>query len=742
MNNFLDTLNAPQKDAASHIDGALLVLAGAGTGKTRVLTSRLANILMQGAARPHEILAVTFTNKASREMVERVEQLIGGAVAGMWIGTFHSLAVRILRRNPEMVGLRPNFTILDTDDQLRICKELLKEFHIDDKRWPARQLVNTISTFKDNAWRPQDVPADEGWFADNKAIQLYELYQKRLEALNAADFGDLLLKCLVLFKENTDMLERYQEQFKYVLVDEYQDTNTVQYLWLRLLAMPRNNICVVGDDDQSIYAWRGAQVGNILRFEKDFPGAHVVRLEQNYRSTANILAAASGVISNNSERHEKTLWTDGETGEKVKIHSVRDDWEEARLITDTIGDNIRKGGSYEDHAILVRTAAQTRSFEEQMLKEAMPYQVIGGLRFYERKEIRDAVAYLRVVYSSNDSLAFERIVNIPKRGVGDSAMRDLREVAQNRGLSMLDATKMAVDQNLVATRVRTKLAEFCEKTVEWKQKLEDETPDRFMEFLLEDCGYMEMLRTDKNKEEARGRIDNLKELVRALQEYSDVESFLDHVSLVMDREESTVDTVKIMTVHGAKGLEFKNVFLPGFEEGLFPHQRSLDEEGEKGVEEERRLAYVAMTRARENLMITYTASRRMYGQWQPSVASRFLTEIPAQCVEEVTSMSPSFGGSTSYGSAYGGFRAQPGSRMDRYNKPKTNEPMLYEENDYVSDMPQDEEYLLGMRVFHQKFGYGRIKGVEDIGSDKKVTIRFDKAGEKKLLASLANLQPA
>lgn len=725
MADLLSTLNAPQAQAVRTTEGPVLVLAGAGTGKTRVLTTRLTHILAQGLCAPSEILAVTFTNKASKEMTERVEHLIGRPAAGMWIGTFHALALKILRRNAELVGLKPDLTILDTDDQTRLAKQILADKGVDDNRWPAKAFVQMVSRWKDNAWTPDDVPLDDAsGFANGRGAELYRLYQQRLQQLNACDFGDLLLHNLTLFKKNPDVAARYQRQFRYILVDEYQDTNVVQYLWLRMLALGHGNICVVGDDDQSIYAWRGAQVGNILRFERDFPGASVVRLEQNYRSTGHILRTASHLISHNTERHDKTLWTQGDKGLPVEIHPLFDERDEARFIATDIEKNLKEGHAYSDFALLMRTAAQTRPFEERFVQMGLPYQVLGGQRFYERKEIRDALAYLRLVSTPADDLAFERIHNLPRRGIGESTYEQLRTEAARRSLSLFDATRSTLNDGLISGKAANGLRQLCDLVDGWRLLMPAWAPDQLMEKILEESGYVAMLRDDKNQEEAKGRLDNLKELVRAMQEYPDVPAFLEHVALVMDVDADESNAVKLMTVHGAKGLEFDTVFIPGFEDGLFPHQRALDDTGEKGLEEERRLAYVAITRGRRRVVLSYASSRRLYGGYMPSTPSRFLQEFPDDSIRYVQSQR---GGDRAWGTA--------GSWA-----PKTNEPLLAAELAHVSDDDDGDDVNLGTRVFHEKFGYGRVKGIEGQPGTRKLLIAFEKAGEKKLVESMANLR--
>lgn len=742
--NYLDGLNPPQRDAIEHTEGPLLVLAGAGTGKTRVLTTRLAHILLQGKAQPQEILAVTFTNKAAKEMGERVEQLIGTSSSGIWLGTFHSLCARLLRRHAEGVGLESDFTILDTDDQQRLIKEILEDRSVDTTRWPPRMMISIISRWKDNGWVPDDVPAEEATAINGKMVDIYKEYQRRLKALNACDFGDLLLHVVTIFKRNPDVLNMYQEQFKYVLVDEYQDTNGIQYLWLRLLTQLHKNVCVVGDDDQSIYGWRGAQVGNILRFEKDYPGSHVVRLEQNYRSTGHILKAASHLIGHNEERHTKTLWTEGGEGEKIELHPVQDEREESRLVSDSIERHQRDGGRYTDCAVLVRTAAQTRAFEERFMQAGLPYVIVGGLRFYDRKEIKDAVAYLRLVHSNKDNLAFLRVVNVPRRGVGDTSLREVQEVARDRGMTLFDAARIAAQEGRIKGRAATQLAAFTDQIDTLRNLGQGMSPDRLLEQLLEDSGYADMLRKDKDPD-AKTRLENLKELVRALQEYENLTSFLEHVALVNEETETLEDSVRVTTVHAAKGLEFDTVFIPGFEDGLFPHQRALNEDGAKGVEEERRLAYVAITRAKRRLIMSYTHSRRMYGQWQPSAASRFLEELPGESID----VKQSTMNTSSYGSGYGGGRHRHGSTVDRRSATdfsahraafvKVKDVPTFNPN---NDAKTEDGHGPGQRIFHQKFGYGRIRNLEGAGPQQKVVIDFEKAGQKKLLASLAKLERA
>lgn len=728
LQNLLTQLNPPQKQAVETTDGALLVLAGAGTGKTRVLTARLAHIIRQGLANPDEVLAVTFTNKAAREMAERVEELIGRPTAGMWLGTFHALSARLLRKYAERLGLRRDFVILTPDDQTRVIIQLMTEKGLDETRYPAKQVMHVFGKWKDNAWTPEDVPQGDAGYLNNKGVSLYKAYQERLKGLNACDFGDLLLHVVTLFKTQPDILERYQRQFRYILVDEYQDTNVVQYLWLRLLALGHKNICVVGDDDQSIYGWRGAQVGNILRFEEDFPGAGVVRLEQNYRSTGHILKAASALIAHNSQRHDKTLWTRDNDGLPIEIATAWDEKEEARSIVNEVQKHFDGGGAYSDCAILLRTAAQTRAFEEQLVKVGMPYLIIGGQKFYERKEVRDALAYLRLTHARSDDLAFERIVNVPKRGVGEATVKTIRELGRMHGISAFEATKRALEEGVFKGKAQSALRGFVDLIEGWQDAREWQT-DQLMERILEESGYLLMLKEDKNREEARGRIDNLKELVRSMQEYADIGAYLEHIALVTDADaDDNTDAVRMMTVHGAKGLEFDTVFLPGFEEGLFPHQRSLDDTGTDGLEEERRLAYVALTRGQRRVVLSHASSRRLYGNYMPTSPSRFINDLPEENIKRMASSNPSQ-------------RAWQPDYGDNWSPRRAKEtPLLGAENTFAAQREGAEGLEVGKRVFHDKFGYGRVKRHEGSGNSLKVTVAFEKAGEKKLLASLANLK--
>jgi DNA helicase-2/ATP-dependent DNA helicase PcrA len=763
--HYLDDLNPAQRAAVEALDGPVLMLAGAGTGKTKALMARVAHLLTMSRAKSHEILAVTFTNKAAREMKDRLGKTpfdLGEYLRDRglpWMGTFHSVSVKLLRRHAELVGLKSNFTILDTDDQLRLLKQLIQAENIDDKRWPARMLAGLIDGWKNRALTPDKVPQSDASAYNFRGTELYAAYQDRLKTLNATDFGDLLLHCLTIFRGHPDVLEQYQRWFRYILVDEYQDTNVAQYLWLRLLAQSHHNICCVGDDDQSIYGWRGAEVGNILRFEKDFPGAKVIRLEQNYRSTGHILAAASGLIASNKGRLGKTLWTAGNDGEKVRLIGHWDGEEEARWIGEEV-EAIQRGTRHMDpidlngQAILVRASHQMRAFEDRFLTIGLPYRVIGGPRFYERQEIRDAMAYFRLAVSPDDDLAFERVVNLPKRGLGEKAQADIARIARENQSSFLDAARVAIATGRIGGKGAGALRVFVEGIDRWHQVtlVPDYDHIRLAETILDESGYTEMWQTDKTPE-APGRLDNLKELVKALETFDNLQGFLEHVSLIMDNDsEDAAEKVTIMTLHAAKGLEFPVVFLPGWEDGLFPSQRSMDESGLAGLEEERRLAYVGITRAEELATISFAGNRRVYGQWQSALPSRFIDELPAQNVEVLTppglygggfgaaGMGGGFGGG-SFGGGFGGSTIEErATKADVYNSPgwkrmqdrASQRPIAQprEARHVVIDLDATTAFDEGDRVFHKKFGYGTVTALEG----DKLAVAFDKAGEKHVLA--------
>ncbi|MCW2406666.1 DNA helicase-2/ATP-dependent DNA helicase PcrA [Sphingobium sp. B1D7B] len=743
---YIQGLNAPQREAVLTTEGPILVLAGAGTGKTAALTARLAHLVATRRAWPSEILCVTFTNKAAREMRERVGRMIGEAVEGMpWLGTFHSVCAKMLRRHAELVGLQSNFTILDTDDQLRLMKQIIVAEGIDEKRFTARALAGLIDKWKNKGLTPGEIDAGESeTFANGKGAAIYALYQARLRALNACDFGDLLLHMLTIFKTDRVVLEQYQQRFRYIMVDEYQDTNTSQYLWLRLLAQQRKNICCVGDDDQSIYSWRGAEVANILRFERDFPGAAIIRLEQNYRSTPHILAAASGVIAQNGGRLGKTLWTQEADGEKLRVIGVWDGPEEARRVGEEIESLERQGVGAEKIAILVRASFQTREFEDRFIQIGLPYRIVGGFRFYERAEIRDALAYLRLVNQPADDLAFERIVNVPKRGLGDKAVEKVHRLARAMGEPLTSAAARILDTDELTPQARRSLGRFIGDLARWRDLANAMNHADLARQILDESGYTAALQAERTTE-ASGRLENLQELTRAMEEYETLGAFLEHVSLVMDNEAQADEAkVTLMTIHAAKGLEFDTVFLAGWEDGLFPSQRALDEGGLASLEEERRLAYVAITRARQRCLILHAANRRVYGQWTSSIPSRFIGELPKETVDEENTMS----GGASLWRANWSERDDPfanvargsgrGPGWQRAQSQFSREPTrLVEARQSAVSLGNKgrSDVSLGTRVFHQKFGYGTVTGIEG----NKLEIDFEQAGAKRVLDSFISL---
>ncbi len=735
---WLKGLNTEQANAVTTLNGPLLVLSGAGTGKTRVLTARLAQLVASRTAAPWNILAVTFTNKASREMKERVTQLVGPMVEQVMLGTFHALAARMLRQHAELVGLKSDYTILDTDDQNRLLKQLMEAEQIDLKRWPPRVLAAQISAWKDKGLRPEKLSvSDAGDICNGKGIELYKQYQSRLVTLNAADFGDLLLHMLHVFQTYPDVLAHYQSRLTHIMVDEYQDTNVAQYLWLRLLASENKNLCCVGDDDQSIYGWRGAEVGNILRFESDYPGAKTIRLEENYRSTGHILAAASSLISKNENRLGKTLYTSIDDGEKLLVSGYWDGQDEARHVASKIEGKLKDGFDLNQIAVLVRAGFQTREFEERFLAIGLPYRVVGT-RFYERAEIRDAMAYLRLINQPADDLAFERIINTPKRGLGLATLQIIHRLARAREIPLLAAASALAESDELKPQARRTLVAFCAQIAEWCKQKDSIVPAEFLQVVLDESGYTEMWQKDKAPD-APGRLENLKELVSAIEDFDTLGGFLEHISLVMDNETvSQEGEVTLMTLHAAKGLEFEMVFLPGWEDGIFPSQRTLDESGGAGLEEERRLAYVGLTRARRHVYVSFTANRRIHGLWQSPIPSRFVGELPAAHIDEDMAQGLSLGsvepvlvgalaeraGQPGYGPAW--------KRLATRLKGTSATPAP----DRDGWLPQSGKHDLktGERVFHQKFGMGTIDAVEA----DKLEILFDKAGLKKVVASFVS----
>jgi DNA helicase-2/ATP-dependent DNA helicase PcrA len=736
---YLRNLNPAQRAAVEALDGPVLVLAGAGTGKTRVLTARLVHLLAQGKALPGQILAVTFTNKAAGEVRNRVAEMLGRSVEGWYLGTFHALAARLLRPHAELVGLKPNFTILDDDDQTRLIKQLLEAENIDDKKSPPRVVLAVINRWKDRGLLPHDVVSDKGTLAEGKTPKIYAAYQQRLLDLNACDFGDLLLHHLTILRKHPDILAEAHNRFHYILVDEYQDTNTAQYLWLRLLAQAHKNICCVGDEDQSIYGWRGAEVGNILRFEEDFPGASVVRLEQNYRSTGHILAAAAHLIANNRMRLGKTLWTSADSGELVRVQSLWDGEEEARWVADEIEDYQRKGSTLNEMAVMVRAGFQTRAFEERFIQLGIPYRVLVGARFYERAEIRDAMAYLRLLVTPEDDLAFERIVNMPKRGVGPAAIQQLYGFARSERISLMESAARLVETDELKPKLRQTLRTFVENFASWRGLLQNLPHPEVAQVILDDSGYTGMWQSDKSPE-APGKLDNLKELIGDLAEFDTLPAFLEHVSLVMEATENAAgEQVSLMTLHGAKGLEFDIVFLPGWEEEIFPSRRSIDENGVAGLEEERRLAYVGITRAKKRAAISHVANRLLYGSWMNPIPSRFLEELPEPHLLRVSTI---------------GNGAVSGVRLDQTHGSKDRKersvPLWQqlqagqgrnfsarrrvteiEGKATVVQIPRNpDEPNVGDRVIHEKFGSGIVRRVDH----DKLEVVFERGGVLKVMA--------
>ena len=731
-------LNEVQKEAVLHDNGPLLVLAGAGTGKTGVLTTRLARILMENMALPGEILSVTFTNKAANEMKSRVGNLIGDMVTGLkWLGTFHSIGAQILRQYPEKVGLKNGYIILDTDDQLRLLKQIIKEENIDDKKWSAKGLLSLIDNWKNKGLSPNQISSDDGdYFANGKGKVLYKKYQDQLKFFNAADFGDLILECIRLFNENPDILESFQNRFKYMLVDEYQDTNTSQYTLLKLLSGKWKNICCVGDDDQSIYSWRGAEVTNILKFEKDFLDSKIIRLEQNYRSTGNILAAASKLIEANESRFGKTLWTSSNGGEKVSVTSTWDGEEEARIITDEIEQQSLNKKNLDEVAILVRASFQMREFEDRFVSIGLPYKVIGGPRFYERKEIRDANAYFRLAIQPNDSLALERILNVPKRGIGETTLKKIKDYAKNNNIPTIDSIRDLIKTSEIKPKTKISLGHFIELTERWNDLITERNHYEMAEIILEDSGYLEMLRNDDTIT-AAGRLDNIKELFRSIEPFESLNAYLEHISLVMEIDKNPEgNKVSLMTLHAAKGLEFDYVFLPGWEEGVFPNQRSLDEGGVKSLEEERRLAYVGITRAKIKSSIFYAANRKMHNQWLSSIPSRFVNELPEDNIDvNLSHFSGNKGNFTDIKeddifdqSDY----STPG--WERAKIQSLSNKRIQEEEKIIS-VDTNSKFSPGMLVMHKKFGKGKIQTVDG----KKLTISFGDNGIRKVMENFVDI---
>ena len=715
--DYLLNLNTEQKEAVEHVDGPLLVLAGAGTGKTKVLTTRITHILKEGKALPSQILSVTFTNKAAKEMLSRINEMVGSESSIHWCGTFHSISARLLRHHAERIGYSSSFMIVDTDDQTRIIKQILADYNIDEKSNPAKLLAHIISKYKDKGWTPNRVPvSEEGQFANGMSTTLYGEYQRRLKALQAMDFGDLILNTIELLNNHVDILEYYQKKFKYILVDEYQDTNVAQYLWLRLLAQGSNNICCVGDDDQSIYGWRGAEVKNILRFDKDFRDAKIIRLERNYRSTHHILNAAGELIANNKARHGKKIWTEDKSGESIKLSIFYDDRQEARGVADEIDAKNRLHKiPLSDMAILIRAGYQTRSFEESLNYLKIPYRIIGGSKFYDRMEVKDSLAYLRLLVNSNDSLAFERVINVPKRGIGDATVQEIRNYARQEEISMFAAAEQMITNGQIRNRAGSAILEFITNIKNWSSTLASEGHAKILESILEESGYKEMIKS-LDPEESKDRLDNLKELIRSIGDFPSLPEYLEHVSLVTDIDSSSDENkLTILTMHAAKGLEFDTIFLPGWEEGIFPSARSTNEDGGSGIEEERRLAYVAITRAKRNLYISYACNRRLFGSYQSAESSRFIDELPENSYEIINN--------------FGNFNQSRAKQSDYKNIDVSDRVMRSLTPRTRVDTKQDNAIKYGQEVMHKKFGKGKILAVleGDIAQ-----VMFEKDGFKKI----------
>lgn len=724
-------LNKSQKKAVFHDEGPLLVLAGAGTGKTGVLTSRLIRLLIERKALPGELLSVTFTNKAANEMRERVNKQIGDLSSGLkWLGTFHSIGAQILRYHPEKIELKNNFIILDTDDQIRLLKQIIIDENIDEKRWPPKMLLNLIDQWKNKGLYPNQISAGEkDYFANGKGKKLYALYQERLKFFNAADFGDLILEVIRLFEENTDILESYQKRFKFTLVDEYQDTNTAQYKLLKLISDKSKNICCVGDDDQSIYSWRGAEVSNILRFEKDFKDSKIIRLEENYRSSGHILGAASKLIEKNSSRLGKTLWTSSGDGEKVLVTSVWDGEEEARLISTELESIMQKNRDLNEAAVLVRASFQMREFEDRFISIGLPYKVIGGPRFYERKEIRDCNAYLRLALLPTDSLALQRVINTPKRGIGETSVKKIRDYSKKNNIPMIEASNDLITNSTFKGKTKESLSQLINLIYRWHDQVDKHNNNELAEMIIEDSGYLEMLRRDESLT-STGRVENIYELFKSLEPFESIQAYLEHISLVMeiDRDQDG-QKVSLMTLHAAKGLEFDYIFLPGWEEGVFPNQRAIDEGGQDSLEEERRLAYVGITRAKKKCSIFFSANRRMHNQWISSIPSRFVNELPENNSE--LNMSH-FSGEKEL------FKKNDFSDFDQsdYETPGwergknfTDTQSLEYKNTKFIENSNNSSFHMGSKVTHKKFGEGEVLSVDG----KKLTINFGKGGTRKVM---------
>ena len=731
MSSYLNSLNNQQKLAVTTLDGPLQVLAGAGSGKTKVLTTRIAYLLEQKKCFGQQILCVTFTNKAANEMRERVLQLVNSrSVAFPWLGTFHSICNKMLRKNAEAVNLKPNFSIIDTLDQIKLIKNILDSENIDLKKNPPKQIAFQIDSWKNKALLPQEITLKNQEFHLKNALQVYRVYQKKLQTMNCVDFGDLILHVITILKKFEDIRKIYQNNFKYILVDEFQDTNYIQNLWLQLLTSENNNICVVGDDDQSIYSWRGAEVKNILNFKKEYKDTQSIKLEQNYRSTKNILNTASSLIANNEDRLDKNIWSDLGDGEKVKVKSYFDGRNEATGISDTIEQNLSKKYNLNNISILVRAAFQTREFEERFIKIGLPYRIIGGLKFYERSEIKDALSYLRLINQTNDDLSFERIVNKPKRSIGDSSLKKIHDYARIKDLSLFDASQEILKENILKPKTVQNLKNFLIHIHSWKANAKKIDHITLLENVLDESGYAMMLKNERTPE-ADDKLENLKELKASMKGYSSLDEFLENISLQTSiDEEWDGEKINIMTIHSAKGLEFDAVFLPGWEEGLFPHQKSIDEKGVTGIEEERRLAYVAITRAKKDLYISFALQRKFFGRqndnydFYSSLQSRFIDELDKKYLE--ISIDEEKDDDFIFDQDFNieSKKNSPGWKryQDNLNQPKENIKTI----NYTENLT---EFTVGETVKHDGFGEGKIIHIEG----NKLLINFKNQGEKKVI---------
>ena len=734
---YLSLLNPKQLEAVESIQGPNLVLAGAGTGKTRVLTTRVAYILDQNVAQPSQILCVTFTNKAAREMAERVQKLIPNRFDRMpWMGTFHSLGAKIIRNHAEAIGLKSSFTILDKDDQVALIKQILKSEGLDQSQISPKYVQSKIDNWKNKALNPNDINAQHlDSFIDDKVANIYKIYQSRLFNINCLDFGDLLLQCINLFKIE-DILKRYSNNFKFILVDEYQDTNTAQYIWLKLLSSYHHNICCVGDDDQSIYSWRGAQADNMLKFEKENKNTKTIKLEQNYRSTNNILKSASSLISYNELRLGKELYSEQGDGNKINIHLTNSSGDEASLIAKEILKYSQTQPNFDEMAVLVRATFQTREIEESLIKYSVPYRIVGGIRFYERAEIKDSISYLRLVYEKQDDVAFERALMIPKRGIGDKSFGKIISLAKDKSLSLYQASQLLAGSDEIPKKASASLLSFIDLIDRCTAMTASKKFNDILKILLDESGYMEMLKNDKNIN-ALSKIENIKELIVAMDDYASIEEFLEHIALVSAVDETQNDSkVSLMTLHAAKGLEYEFVFLPGWEEGLFPHQKTIDESGNKGIEEERRLAYVGITRAKKNLNISTSLTRRFQNNWMPSLQSRFIDELDDNLIKNVSHISEhtnplNNNNFDEYNQDSDFLPKKPkyiGSNVNNESSFKTVMDIEAEEN--VRDINDDIMLKIGQKVEHEKFGFGIIKHVDG----PKVHVDFENHGVKKLIS--------